>query len=121
MEKLGDELYLLGGGEFSDDSEKLQRWIKQEKGNSILIRMHQNTTLTELFQTVKEAQKTGMYLFIAHAVDETEDTVLADLAVACEAAQIRTGAPCRSERVAKYNRLLRIEEKLGNVIVSEVK
>lgn len=121
MEKLGDELYLLGGGEFSDDSVKLQQWIKQERGNSILIRLHQNTTLTELFQTVKEAQKAGMYLFVAHASDETEDTALADLAVACEAVQIRTGAPCRSERVAKYNRLLRIEEKLGNAIVSEVK
>ena len=121
MEKLGDELYLLGGGEFSDDSVKLRQWIKQEKGNSILIKMHQNTTLTELFQTVKEAQKTGMYLFVAHASDETEDTALADLAVACEAVQIRTGAPCRSERVAKYNRLLRIEEKLGNTIVSEIK
>ena len=121
MKKLGDELYLLGGGEFSDDSVKLRQWIKQEKGNSILIRMHQNTTLTELFQTVKEAQKAGMYLFVAHASDETEDTALADLAVACEATQIRTGAPCRSERVAKYNRLLRIEEKLGNSIVSEIK
>ena len=80
--------------------------------NAILIKVNQIGTLTEAFEAVKTAQDTGYSAIISHRSGETEDTTIADIAVAFNTGQIKTGAPCRSERVAKYNRLLRIEEKM---------
>ena len=81
--------------------------------NAILIKVNQIGTLSETFETIKTAQEAGYNVIVSHRSGETEDTIIADIAVAFNTGQIKTGAPCRSERVAKYNRLLRIEEQIG--------
>jgi enolase len=93
--------------------ERLKKGIAQKASNSILIKPNQIGTLSETLAVIKRAQQAGWTTIISHRSGETEDTTIADLAVASNAGLIKTGAPCRSERLAKYNRLLRIEEELG--------
>ena len=84
-------------------------------GNAILVKVNQIGTLTEAFEAIETAKNSGYRTIVSHRSGETADTIIADIAVAFNAGQIKTGAPCRSERVEKYNQLLRIEEKLGNI------
>ena len=97
--------------------ERHRRGIDAGVGNSILVKVNQIGTLTETLDAVKLAQRSGYTAVLSHRSGETEDTTIADLAVATDAGQIKTGAPARSERVAKYNQLLRIEEELGEAAV----
>ena len=110
--ELGDKVQLVGDDLFVTNTERLKKGIEQKAGNSILVKVNQIGTLTETFEAVETAQKNNMTAVISHRSGETEDTTIADIAVAVNAGQIKRGAPCRSERNAKYNRLLRIEEEL---------
>ena len=110
---LGEKTQLVGDDLFVTNSKRLKKGIKLGCGNSILIKLNQIGTVSETLEAIKIAQKAGYTAVISHRSGETEDTTIADLAVATNAGQIKTGAPSRSERVAKYNRLLRIEEQLG--------
>lgn len=111
--KLGKRIKLVGDDLYTTNLERLERGIAQKASNAILIKPNQVGTLSETLATVKRAQQVGWTTIISHRSGETEDTTIADLAVAVGSGLIKTGAPCRSERVAKYNRLLRIEEELG--------
>ena len=113
-EKLGDKVQLVGDDLFVTNEERLQKGIESGVANSILIKVNQIGTLTETFNTIETAKRAGYTCVISHRSGETEDTTLADIAVAVNAGQIKTGAPARTDRVAKYNQLLRIEEDLGN-------
>jgi enolase len=113
-ERLGDRLQLVGDDLFVTNPERLQRGIDQHVGNSILLKVNQIGTLTETLETIDLARRNGYTTVISHRSGETEDTTIADLAVATNAGQIKTGAPSRTDRVAKYNQLLRIEEELGD-------
>ena len=113
-ERLGDSVQLVGDDLFVTNPERLRRGIESDTANSILIKVNQIGTLTETLDAIRMADEAGFTSVISHRSGETEDTTIADLAVATEAGQIKTGAPSRSDRVAKYNRLLRIEEELGN-------
>ncbi len=113
-EKLGDRVQLVGDDLFVTNPIRLKRGIEMGAGNSILIKLNQIGTLTETLETIDMATRNGFRSVISHRSGETEDTTIADLAVATRAGQIKTGSLCRSERVAKYNRLLRIEEELGD-------
>ena len=110
--ELGHKIQLIGDDLFVTNIERLKKGIELGAGNGILIKLNQIGSLTETIAAVKLAQKHGFKTIISHRSGETEDTFIADLAVALNAGQIKTGAPCRSERVAKYNQLLRIEEEL---------
>ncbi len=110
---LGTRGQLVGDDLFVTNVERLSRGIKEGAGNSILIKVNQIGSLTETFRTIDMAHAAGYTTVISHRSGETEDTTIADIAVAVGAGQIKTGAPCRTDRVAKYNRLLRIEEQLG--------
>jgi enolase len=112
-ERLGSRMQLVGDDLFVTNTERLQRGIEAGVGNSILIKVNQIGTLTETFQAIAMARQAGYTAVISHRSGETEDVTIADLAVATGCGQIKTGAPSRSDRVAKYNRLLRIEEQLG--------
>ncbi|HEX7292934.1 MAG TPA: phosphopyruvate hydratase [Solirubrobacterales bacterium] len=112
-ERLGERLQLVGDDLFVTNPERLQRGIEAGVGNSILVKLNQIGTLTETLEAIRIAREAGYTAVISHRSGETEDTTIADLAVATGAGQIKTGAPSRSDRVAKYNRLLRIEEELG--------
>jgi enolase len=112
-EKLGDRVQLVGDDLFVTNPERLGRGIALGVGNSILVKVNQIGTLTETLEAIRIAREAGYTAVISHRSGETEDTTIADLAVATGAGQIKTGAPSRSDRVAKYNRLLRIEEELG--------
>lgn len=112
-ERLGDSVQLVGDDLFVTNTKRLDAGIKLHTANAILIKVNQIGTLTETFEAVEMAHKNGYKAVISHRSGETEDTTIADIAVALNAGQIKTGAPCRSDRVAKYNRLLRIEEELG--------
>ena len=112
--KLGDRVQLVGDDLFVTNVELLGRGIDQGVANSILIKLNQIGTLTETLETVGMATMNSYRSVISHRSGETEDVTIADLAVATNAGQIKTGAPCRSDRVAKYNQLLRIEEDLGD-------
>jgi enolase len=112
-ERLGDRAQLVGDDLFVTNPERLRRGIELGVGNSILIKVNQIGTLTETLEAIRVARDAGYTTVISHRSGETEDTTIADLAVATGAGQIKTGAPSRSDRVAKYNRLLRIEEELG--------
>ena len=114
-EKLGGQVQLVGDDLFVTNTKRLKKGIEKEVANAILIKVNQIGTLTEALDTVEMAQKAGYRTIVSHRSGETADTLIADLAVAVGAGQIKTGAPCRSERVAKYNQLLRIEERLGDV------
>ncbi len=111
--RLGDKVQLVGDDLFVTNPERLSQGIKSEAGNSILVKVNQIGTLTEALDAVETAHKHGYSAVISHRSGETEDTTIADIAVALNAGQIKSGAPSRSERVAKYNRLLRIEDELG--------
>lgn len=110
---LGEKTQLVGDDLFVTNSKRLKKGIELGCGNSILIKLNQIGTVSETLEAIKIAQKAGYTAVISHRSGETEDTTIADLAVATNAGQIKTGAPSRGERVAKYNRLLRIEEQLG--------
>jgi len=112
-EKLGDSVQLVGDDLFVTNPARLKRGIELGVGNSILVKVNQIGTLTETLEAIRMAADAGYTAVISHRSGETEDTTIADLAVATGAGQIKTGAPSRSDRVAKYNRLLRIEEELG--------
>lgn len=114
-ESLGQDIQLVGDDLFVTNTERLSKGIHNKIANSILIKVNQIGTLTETFETVDMAQKAGYTAVISHRSGETEDTLIADIAVATGAGQIKTGAPCRSDRNAKYNQLLRIEDELGEV------
>ena len=107
--RLGRKIQLVGDDLFVTNIKRLQRGIKERTANSILIKPNQIGTLTETLNTIREAKKNGYTTVISHRSGETEDTSIADLAVAVNAGQIKTGAPCRTDRVSKYNRLLNIE------------
>jgi enolase len=111
--QLGKQTQLVGDDLYATNIERLEKGIAQKASNSILIKPNQIGTLTETLAVIKRAQQAGWTTIISHRSGETEDTTIADLAVTSNAGFIKSGAPCRSERLAKYNRLLRIEEELG--------
>ena len=113
--QLGKQIQIMGDDLYVTNMERLEKGIAEKASNSILIKPNQVGTLTETLATIKRAQQAGWTTIISHRSGETEDTTIADLAVASNAGFIKTGAPCRSERLAKYNRLLGIEEELGGV------
>jgi len=112
--QLGGKLQLVGDDVFVTNPELLKQGIELHVANSILIKLNQIGTLTETLDTIRMAQQAGYTAVVSHRSGETEDTTIADLAVAVNAGQIKSGAPCRTERIAKYNQLLRIEELLGD-------
>ncbi len=114
-EKLGDKVQLVGDDLFVTNIKRLQKGIDNKTANSILIKLNQIGTLTETLDAIELAKKNGYTAVVSHRSGETEDTTLADVAVATNAGQIKTGAPCRTDRVAKYNRLLNIEDELADV------
>lgn len=113
--KLGDKIQLVGDDLFVTNTKRLDAGIKLHTANAILVKVNQIGTVSEAMDAIEMAQKNGYKAVISHRSGETEDTFIADLAVAVNAGQIKTGAPCRTDRVAKYNELLRIEEELGGV------
>lgn len=116
-EKVGDKVQLVGDDLFVTNIKRLQKGIDNKTANSILIKLNQIGTLTETLDAIELAKRNGYTAVVSHRSGETEDTTLADVAVATNAGQIKTGAPCRTDRVAKYNRLLNIEDELGEVAV----
>ncbi len=116
-EKLGNKIQLVGDDLFVTNIKRLQKGIDNKTANSILIKLNQIGTLTETLDAIELAKRNGYTAVVSHRSGETEDTTLADVAVATNAGQIKTGAPCRTDRVAKYNRLLNIEDELGDVAV----
>ncbi len=106
MQLVGDDLFVT-------NTDRLRRGIETGAANAILIKVNQIGTLTETLEAIGLAHGQGMHAVVSHRSGESEDTTIADLAVATNAGQIKTGAPCRTDRVAKYNQLLRIEESLG--------
>ncbi|HCS74609.1 MAG TPA: phosphopyruvate hydratase [Clostridiales bacterium] len=114
-EKLGNRIQLVGDDLFVTNTERLSRGIQLETANSILIKVNQIGTLTETLDAIQMANRAGYTAVISHRSGETEDTTIADLVVAMNAGQIKTGAPSRTDRVAKYNQLIRIEEELGDL------
>ncbi len=114
-DKVGDKVQLVGDDLFVTNTTRLQRGIESKTANSILIKLNQIGTLTETLNAIEMASRAGYTAVVSHRSGETEDTTIADLVVGVNAGQIKTGAPCRSERVAKYNQLLRIEEELDDV------
>jgi enolase len=113
-EKLGSKIQIVGDDLYTTNRERLSRGIAEQSSNSILIKLNQIGTLTETLAVIEMAKKASWTSVISHRSGETEDVTISDLAVAMNTGQIKSGAPCRSERVAKYNRLLRIEEELGD-------
>ena len=115
--ELGDRVQLVGDDLFVTSSERLREGIDRKAANSILVKVNQIGTITETVEALSLARSSGYSVVMSHRSGETEDTTIADLAVAYETGQIKTGAPARSDRVAKYNQLLRIEEELGSAAV----
>jgi len=115
--QIGGQVQIVGDDLLVTNTQRLSRCIREHSANSILVKVNQIGTVTESVEAIQMAQAAGMTTVISHRSGETEDTFIADLAVATNAGQIKTGAPCRSDRVAKYNRLLRIEEELGSAAV----
>ena len=116
-DRLGSRIQLVGDDLFVTNIKRLQKGIDLGVSNSILIKLNQIGTLTETLDAIELAKKNGMTAVVSHRSGETEDTTLADVAVATNAGQLKTGAPCRTDRVAKYNRLLNIEAQLGDVAI----
>jgi enolase len=112
---LGQKVQLVGDDVFVTNVTRLNKGIKLKAANSILIKLNQIGTVTETLAAIETAKRAGFTAVISHRSGETEDTFIADLAVATGAGQIKTGAPSRTDRVAKYNQLLRIEEELGEI------
>jgi len=117
VERLGDRLQIVGDDLLVTNTARLERAIRERAANSILVKLNQIGTLTETVEAVEMAQRAGWTAIISHRSGETEDTTIADLVVAMNSGQIKTGSVSRSERIAKYNRLLRIEEELGDAAV----
>ena len=117
MERIGDRVQIVGDDLLVTNVTRVERAIKEKAANSLLCKVNQVGTLTEAIAAVRMAQRAGWTVVVSHRSGETEDTTIADLAVALNAGQIKTGAPCRSDRVAKYNQLLRIEEELAETAV----
>ena len=115
--KLGNKIQLVGDDLFVTNVKRLQKGLDNNIANSILIKLNQIGTLTETLDAIELAKKNGYTAVVSHRSGETEDTTLADVAVATNAGQIKTGAPCRTDRVAKYNRLLNIENELGEIAI----
>lgn len=113
-QKIGNKVQLVGDDLYTTNVKRIQQGIDSKASNSVLIKLNQIGTLTETLSAINMARKAGWTAVISHRSGETEDTTIADLSVAINAGQIKSGAPCRSERVAKYNRLLKIEEELDN-------
>lgn len=113
-ERVGKKVQIVGDDLLVTNVERLQKGIDMKAANSILIKVNQIGTLTETIQAIRLAQKSGWTSVVSHRSGETEDTTIADLAVAMGTGQIKTGSLCRSERIAKYNRLMKIEEELGS-------
>jgi enolase len=116
-QKLGNKIQIVGDDLFVTNTARIVRGLKEKSANSVLIKLNQIGTLTETLAAVRMAQRAGWTAVVSHRSGETEDSTIADLVVATNAGQIKTGAPCRSDRVAKYNQLLRIEEELGETAV----
>ena len=114
-DKIGDKIQLVGDDLFVTNTDRLKMGIERKTANSILIKLNQIGTLTETLNAIEMAERAGYTAVVSHRSGETEDTSIADLVVAVNAGQIKTGAPARSERVAKYNQLLRIEEELDEM------
>jgi len=114
MKRLGGKVQLVGDDLYVTNVQRLKKGISLKASNSILIKLNQIGTLTETIEAIRMAQQAGWMAIVSHRSGETEDTTIADLSVGLNTGQIKTGAPCRSERTAKYNRLLRIEEELGD-------
>ena len=112
---IGDRVQLVGDDLFVTNVERLATGIEKQVGNAILIKVNQIGTLTETLDAIQMANRAGYTAIVSHRSGETEDATIADIAVAVNAGQIKTGAPSRTDRVAKYNQLLRIEEELGDV------
>jgi enolase len=113
-DRIGSKVQLVGDDLFVTNTNKLSQGIEQGVGNSILIKVNQIGTLTETFDAIEMAKRAGYTAVISHRSGETEDSTIADIAVATNAGQIKTGAPSRTDRVAKYNQLLRIEDQLAH-------
>ena len=113
-DQLGDKIQIVGDDLFVTNVERLQRGISGGQANALLVKVNQIGSLTETLDSVELAHRNGYRCMMSHRSGETEDTTIADLAVATNCGQIKTGAPARSERVAKYNQLLRIEDELGD-------
>ena len=116
-ERLGDKVQLVGDDFFVTNVERLQRGINQKSANALLVKVNQIGSLTETIDAVNLAHRSGYSTMMRHRSGETEDTTIADLAVALGCGQIKSGAPARGERVAKYNQLIRIEEELDESAV----
>jgi enolase len=112
-ERIGDHVQIVGDDLFVTNTQRIQRGIDEKAANSVLIKLNQIGTLSETMAAIQMAHRAGWTAVVSHRSGETEDTTIADLVVATNAGQIKTGAPCRSDRVAKYNRLLSIEDELG--------
>ena len=112
-ENLGDKIQIVGDDLFVTNPEKLAKGIELGCANAILIKLNQIGSISETLEAIALAKKNGYNAIVSHSSGETEDTTIADLVVAVNALQIKTGAPARTDRVAKYNQLLRIEDKLG--------
>lgn len=113
--EIGERTQLVGDDLYVTNTKRLRRGIDEGAGNAILVKLNQIGTLTETFEAIELAHRNGFKAVISHRSGETDDTFIADLAVATNAGQIKTGAPSRIDRVAKYNQLLRIEEELGDI------
>lgn len=111
-EKIGDKVKIVGDDLFVTNIERLKKGIQTKSANSILIKLNQIGTLTETLETIKKAKENNFETIISHRSGETEDTIIADIAVATGSEKIKSGAPCRTDRVAKYNRLLYIEKNV---------
>ncbi len=116
-EKLGNQIQIVGDDIFVTNTQRLQRGIAENSANSVLIKLNQIGTLTETLETIEMAKRAGFTAVVSHRSGETEDTTIADLAVAVNTGQIKTGAPARTDRVCKYNQLMRIEEELGSMAI----
>ena len=117
--RLGQDIQLVGDDLFVTNTKRLKKGIEKGVANAILVKVNQIGTLSEAFEAIEMAKTAGYRAVVSHRSGETADTMIADIAAAFHTGQINTGAPCRSERVEKYNRLLRIEEKLGRAAVYE--
>ncbi len=117
MERVGDTVQIVGDDLFVTNPTRLQRGIDERSANALLVKVNQIGTLTETLDAVDLAHRNGFRCMMSHRSGETEDTTIADLAVATNCGQIKTGAPARTDRVAKYNQLLRIEETLDDAAV----
>ena len=113
-QRIGDKVQLVGDDLFVTNTERLKKGIELGAANAILVKVNQIGSLTESLEAIETAKRAGYACIVSHRSGETEDSTIADLAVATNAGQIKTGAPCRSDRIAKYNQLIRIEDELYN-------